>query len=144
LNASWRTRTANSVYFSSITQDIFISEVLIIMILIPSFARVEKNLAATPVWLRIPAPTIETLIIFLSAITEAAPNSFPTPCSISKAFFASDFETVKVRSALPSLLTFWIIISTIILASAMGLKIFAAMPGTSGIPVTVSLAASRL
>ena len=46
--ASWRVRTASSVYFSSITTEILISLVLIIWMLIPSLARTWNIFAATP------------------------------------------------------------------------------------------------
>lgn len=49
LKASCKVRTASSVYFSSIRQDIFISEVLIIRILIFSLDKATKAVAATPV-----------------------------------------------------------------------------------------------
>ena len=48
LNASCSVLTAFSISLTSITQETFISEVLIIIILMPSFARVSNILAATP------------------------------------------------------------------------------------------------
>jgi len=59
---------ANSVYFDSITQEILISEVLIIMMLIPSFASAPNMVEATPEWLLIPIPTMDTLAIFSSVL----------------------------------------------------------------------------
>lgn len=47
-NAECRTRTANSVYFSSMMQEIRISDVLIKRILIFSAARVANMVDATP------------------------------------------------------------------------------------------------
>ena len=52
---------ANSMYFSSITQEILISDVLIIMMLTPSWDNTSNILAATPECERIPTPTSETL-----------------------------------------------------------------------------------
>src|SRR5207248_7700359 len=46
--ARCNTRTANSRYFSSITTEVLISEVEIIWILIPSWARLLNILAAMP------------------------------------------------------------------------------------------------
>ena len=48
---------------AAITQEILIGEVEIISMLIPASPRVWKTFAATPGWLRMPAPTIETLPI---------------------------------------------------------------------------------
>ena len=48
---------------AAITQEILIGEVEIISMLIPFSPSVWKTFAATPGWLRIPAPTIETLPI---------------------------------------------------------------------------------
>ena len=48
---------ANSKYFSSITQEIFISDVLIIMILTPSRDSTSNIFAATPECDRMPTPT---------------------------------------------------------------------------------------
>ena len=45
------------------TQEILISDVLIIMMLIPSLAMAENILAATPEWERMPTPMMETLVV---------------------------------------------------------------------------------
>ena len=60
---SWSARTANSVYLSSMTQETAISEVEIMWMLTPSRERARNIRAATPEWLRIPTPTMETLAI---------------------------------------------------------------------------------
>src|SRR5262245_2401930 len=130
--ASWRVRTPSSVYFSSITREILISEVEIIWMFTPSLANTEKVLAAIPAWERMPTPMMETFAIFSSESIFFAPISLATPSMIFRAFFRSALGTVKVRSVAPSSLTFWTIISTLILASAMGLNSFIAMPGLSG------------
>jgi hypothetical protein len=46
--ASCSALTANSVYFDSMTQEILISDVLIIMMLIPSRARAPNMIEAIP------------------------------------------------------------------------------------------------
>src|SRR6185295_4943497 len=68
-NALWRTRTASSVYFSSITTVILISEVEIIWMLMPSSASVRNICAAIPAWERMPMPTIDTLAMRSSPVT---------------------------------------------------------------------------
>ena len=60
-NASCSARTASSAYLSSITQETAISEVEIMWMLTPSRERARNIRAATPEWLRIPTPTMETL-----------------------------------------------------------------------------------
>src|SRR5439155_12417228 len=57
--ASWRARTASSVYLSSMTHEMAISEVEIIWMLMPSLARVVNIREATPAWLRMPTPRSE-------------------------------------------------------------------------------------
>src|SRR5262249_23146566 len=58
---SCSTRTASSAYLRSITTEMRISEVEIMMMLIPSRARRSNIRWATPAWERIPTPTIDTL-----------------------------------------------------------------------------------
>ncbi len=62
-NALCSARTASSMYFSSITTEILISEVEIIWMLMPSSARVRNILLAMPAWVRMPTPTMDTLQI---------------------------------------------------------------------------------
>ena len=131
--ASWRDRTASSVYLASMIQEILISEVLIILMLIPSFARVLNILEATPEWLLIPTPTIETLAISSSAMTSLAPNSFATDWAIFRDVGKSSLEMVKAILASPSSrLEVWMIMSTMMFALLMASKKVAAMPGLSG------------
>ena len=66
---------ASSKYFSSMTQEILISDVLIIMILTPSRDRTSNILAATPECDRIPTPTRETFAIASVTATDLAPIS---------------------------------------------------------------------
>ena len=51
---------ASSPYFELTTTETLISEVAIISILIRSSASTRNMVAATPAWLRIPSPTMET------------------------------------------------------------------------------------
>src|SRR4030065_469154 len=85
-NALWSTRTASSVYFSSIRQEILISEVLIPRMLIPSEASVSNTFVATPEWERIAIPTMETLAILSSPTTLSAPISLAVPSATILAF----------------------------------------------------------
>jgi hypothetical protein len=48
------------------TQDILISDVLIMVMLMFSFARTLNIFWATPAWFRIPTPTMDTLAMFSS------------------------------------------------------------------------------
>ena len=63
------------MYFSSITTDVLISLVEIMMMLMPSSLSTRNILLATPTWLRMPMPTMLTLQIFGSPITSAAPSA---------------------------------------------------------------------
>ena len=56
------------------TQEMAISEVEIIWMLMPSRARAENIRAATPAWLRMPTPTMETLATRSSCTTPWAPT----------------------------------------------------------------------
>src|SRR3990172_6321857 len=129
--------TASSAYFASITQDILMSEVLIIMMLIPSFDRTENILTATPEWDLIPTPTTETLAISSLTSNSLAPMSLTTPRIISMVFLTSGRGTVKEMSVRDSWLTFWMIISTTIFSSSTTPNIFSAIPGLSGTPIIV-------
>src|SRR5512143_618926 len=135
---SWSTLTASSVYLASITQEILISDVLIIMILIPSLARAENILAATPECERMPTPMIDTLAISSLRLTPLAPISATTFFITSMTFLESVFGTVKDMSVSPPSPIFWMIMSTMILLSAISLNILPATPGLSGTPVTVT------
>src|SRR5205823_13935805 len=80
-NASCRLRTASSAYLSSITHDTAISDVEIIWMLMPSFDSAPNMTAATPEWLRMPTPTMETLATRSSCTTFSAPTVRPISCS---------------------------------------------------------------
>ena len=75
MKASCSARTASSTYLASTTTEILISEVEIIWMLMPSAASTSNMRAATPAWLRMPRPTIDTLATFGSLATPAAPIS---------------------------------------------------------------------
>src|SRR5476649_188526 len=60
-NAACSARTASSAYFSSMRQLILISLVEMTRMFTPSSANTWNIFAATPAWLRMPTPTIETL-----------------------------------------------------------------------------------
>src|SRR5215204_2400361 len=138
-------RTARSTASALTTQEILIGEVEIISMLIPSSPRVEKTLAATPGWDFMPAPTTETLPIAGSSATAAMPTSATTGSSAARAVRRSERGTVKDMSAAePSVSgSFWMIMSTLTLASASAVKMRPAMPGWSGTPSSVTRASSR-
>ena len=98
-------------------------------------------MAATPGWLRIPAPTIETLPIRSSVSSRSQISS---RSSASVAVCRSPGSTVNDRSAFWSADTgsFWMIMSTFTLAPARAPKICAATPGSSRTPVSVTRASS--
>ena len=80
---------------------------------------------ATPTWLRMPMPTMLTLQMRASPTTSAAPSVGTTlALSRSMVFWKSLRCTVKLKSVLPSLLTFWMITSTSMLASATAPRIW--------------------
>ena len=72
LNPSCKARTPSSRYFSSTTTEIFISEVDIIKILIPSFDSISNIRLAIPAWDRMPTPTMDILTILLLPDTSRA------------------------------------------------------------------------
>src|SRR5262249_18207527 len=59
-NSRCSTRTASSMYFSSTTTEVLISEVEIIWMLMRSAASAPNIFAAIPAWVRMPIPTSET------------------------------------------------------------------------------------
>ena len=62
------------MYFSSITTEVLISLVEIIWMLMPSSLSARNILLATPTWLRMPMPTIDTLQILVSPTIVSAPS----------------------------------------------------------------------
>src|SRR5216117_4111867 len=130
--ASWRARTASSAYLSSMTHEIAISEVEIIWMLIPSLESVANIFAATPPWLRMPTPTIETLATRSSWTTPRAPIDRATSSSATTARAWSPRGRVNDMSVYPSRLMFWTIMSTTMFFAAIAPNAWAAMPGRSG------------
>src|SRR5882724_5531254 len=97
-NASCRVRTASSAYLSSMTHDTAISDVEIIWMLMPSRASVANIVDATPEWLRIPTPTMETLATRSSCAMPRAPISRTTSASSATARARSPRGRVKDMS----------------------------------------------
>src|SRR2546422_72217 len=77
-NASCRVRTASSAYLSSMTHETAISDVEIIWMLMPSRPSAANIVEATPEWLRMPTPTMETLATRSSCTIPRAPISRTT------------------------------------------------------------------
>src|SRR5262249_17392628 len=129
---SWSARTASSAYLSSMTHDTAISDVEIIWMLMPSRASAANIWEATPEWLRIPTPMMETLATRSSCTTPWAPTLRPMSCSAPTARAWSPRGSVNDMSVYPSRLMFCTIMSTTMLFSAMAPNTCAAMPGRSG------------
>src|ERR1039458_4563414 len=142
-NAACTAFIACSPLVRSTTTEILISLVEIISMLIPSRARVSNILPATPVWLFIPTPTMDSLAILSVAMTWPKPTSGLSPSMTFCALSRSGLSTVNERSVagmpLPWLM-FCTIISTFTLASPMALKMRAATPGLSGTATSVTFA----
>src|SRR5207244_431914 len=96
--ASCSARTASSAYLSSITQETAISEVEIIWMLMPSLESAENMRAATPEWLRMPTPTMETLATRSSWTVFSAPTACATSSSTVRARAMSPRGTVNEMS----------------------------------------------
>src|SRR4051812_8224374 len=76
-NAVCSARTASSAYFSSMRQLTLISLVEMTRMFTPSSASTWNILAATPAWLRIPTPTMETFAI------PSSWSTFPAPMALA-------------------------------------------------------------
>ena len=118
-------------------------DVEIISMLMPSPPSVENTFAATPGCVFMPAPMIETLPIS-SSVAIRRPCSEARPSSARRASCRSVRGTVKDMSAPASLETgsFWMIMSTLMFASASSVAIWPATPGVSGTPTSVTRASS--
>ncbi len=93
--------------------------------LIPSSESARNILLAMPTWLRMPMPTMETLQILVSPSTRSVPRVGTTlVLSTSRQRAYSLRCTVKLKSVLPSWLTFWMMTSTSMLASATAPRIW--------------------
>ena len=110
----------------------------------PFSASAPNMVLATPVWLRMPTPTTETLATSSSISTDSKPISPWWVRTISMARAASRLPTVKAMLALSvARARDCTIMSTLTLASARPAKIFWLTPGWSGRPKRVILASSR-
>ena len=125
------------------THDTAISDVEIIWMLMFSFDSVANTRAATPEWLRMPTPTMETLAMRSSATTPAAPISVATPARADSARCRSARGRVKEMSVDPSRPMFCTIMSTTMFCLASPPKTWLAMPGRSGTRRIESLACPR-
>ena len=125
--------------------EIRISEVFIISMFTSASARDSQNVAVTPGWVRMPAPTRVTLPTCSSKMTSSWPTSACTAASASTAFGPSLTGSVNVTSVLPVFRCemFCSTMSMLMSTSATARKMRAANPGWSGTPTTVTLASDR-
>ena len=94
-NAACSAWTAVGTWAPGTTQLILIGDVAIIWMLIPCSPSTEKTFAATPGWVFMPAPTIETLPISGSVPTLVIPSSATRGASASSAARRSSRGTVN-------------------------------------------------
>ncbi len=87
-----------------------------------------------------PTPTSETLAIWSLTSTLFAPMSLAMRLARSTALGRSALGMVKDRSVRSPWLTFWMIMSTRMLAAPIAPKMRAAIPGLSGTPTNVTFA----
>jgi hypothetical protein len=125
------------------TQETAISEVEIIWMLMPSRESVSNMRAATPEWLRMPTPTMETLATRSSAVTPSAPMSRAMEASTLAARVRSARGSVNEMSVSPSRLMFCTIMSTTMLCAPRPPNTREAMPGRSGTLKMETLACPR-
>ncbi len=85
--------------------------------------------AATPGWLRMPAPTSETLAIDGSTSTPCAARPGETSSAAAWALSRTSLGTVKLMSVCPAVDTFWTIMSTSMSTAANAPNSLAATPG---------------
>ena len=105
-NARWATRSAAAAEARSTRTLILISLVVIIWMLMPAAARTSNSVVATPVWVRMPRPTTETLATSASWVTEVAPISREAASAARSVSGRSPLATVKLTSVVPPLETF--------------------------------------
>ena len=107
----------------------------------PRSASVLNIVAATPAWLRIPTPTTLILATSVSVMIRRKPITSLLASKMSTLRARSARGTVKVTSVSSvSFESFWMIMSTLIAASARGVKMLATAPGLSGTRVTMIFA----
>ncbi len=119
-----------------------ISLVVIIWRLIPAAASASNMAVATPVWVRIPIPTTETLATSASWVTPEAPISPAAASAVRSVSARSPLATVKLTSVAPPVETFWTIMSTTIFRAAIVRNTEWTTPGRSGTPRRVIRASS--
>ena len=111
----------------------------------PSSASTWNIFAATPAWLRMPTPTMDTLAMSSSCSTLPAPICFASLRTQSSVFSRSIRPTVKARSVrLSSCAGVCTMTSTTMSSPASVPKIFAARPGLSGTLRMTKRASSRV
>ena len=107
----------------------------------PRSASALNIVAATPAWLRMPTPTTEIFDTLLSVPSFSYPIPARLASSTALVRSRSACGTVNVTSVSVSARpTFWMIMSTLMFASASGPKISATAPGRSGTAVRMTLA----
>ena len=104
-------------------------EVSIIWMLMPSAASTRNMVAAMPGFERMPSPTSVTLPIWSSDSVSRCGRRSPMTSITSSALRRSGSGTVNERSARPSTPTFWMMVSTLMSASASAVNTVAATPG---------------
>src|SRR3954451_21722758 len=140
-NAVWSALTASGTRSPGTTQEMRIGEVEIISMLMPLSPSVVNTFAATPGWVFIPAPTIETLPID-SSVATCMPSSVAMGSSAVCAAWMSSRGIVNDMSARrPSVSgSPWTIMSMFTLASASAVVTRPATPGVSGPAMSVTRA----
>ena len=115
-NALWTARRAAAAEARSTSTLILISLVVIIWMLMPASARASNIVVATPVCVRMPRPTTETLATSASWVTPRGADRPGRPSRRRRSVSArSPAATVKLTSVVPSVATFWTIMSTTML-----------------------------
>jgi hypothetical protein len=122
-----------------------ISLVEIISMLMPASNSAVKSFAETPAFVRIPAPTRASLPIWSSYCSAWKPTSPLWSSSALSTFAPSDLGRVNEMSVRPvaAVDEFCTIMSMFASVEATIVKIWAALPGTSGTPTTVIFASLR-
>src|SRR5262249_59172046 len=131
-NAACNACTARSTSRSCTTQEMRMVDVEIISMLTFSAASVSNIWAATPGFVRIPAPTNDTRPISASKLAPPASISTTILSTISIVRANSSLGIVNEISVWPAVDTFCSIMSTLRFASASARNPFPAIPGRPG------------
>ena len=117
--------------------EILISEVLIISILIPTFAKASKNAEATPEWERIPTPTTETfaILVLYPICHQSRLKDAPSMLFLPESVFGWNRKGKVGLTVSSHILNDHIDYDT---TSAITLKTAAAAPGRSGSSVILT------